>query len=389
MPVKVSKISMQGFRGATAAIEIPLDTAKPVILIFGENGTGKSTLADAFDFVCNCRFGSLEDRSLSGQPKTHVSALGQSSKDLRVLLSTSNGNFTATLTQSGISVSPTTGCPDARILRRSSVLQLLNAQPKQRFEALKSFITVPGIEKSENALRDACRTVERSLDDAVRACTQAKTELDKFWTAEGKPGKGSLQWAQAEANKDIAVLENATRLIDGIDTALLNTETSLSSIDLSLHDLALAQADQTSKDDEQEKVEAKQPQVDAAFLRLLQDAKSFIARRKPTQCPVCEQEIAADRLVIRIDARMSGMSELSTALTAASNAKRSVEGKQAVVAQSRKNLLQQMMQLVSVLQASSMNEVRALNIPGRISRNFSVLSRLQKNSNTKPASFGK
>ena len=75
MPVKVSKISMQGFRGATAPVEIPLDTEKPVIMVFGENGTGKSTIADAFDFVCNCGLGSLEDRSVSGQKKGYVATL--------------------------------------------------------------------------------------------------------------------------------------------------------------------------------------------------------------------------------------------------------------------------------------------------------------------------
>ena len=128
--------------------------------------------------------------------------------------------------------SPERGCPDARILRRSNILKLLNAQPKQRFDELKAFITVPGIEKSENALRDAHRNIKTEVDETVRAYTQAKAELDKFWTAEGKPGKDPLQWAQAEANKNVAELESVIDLIDTITEHFRDTDTSMRSLGL-------------------------------------------------------------------------------------------------------------------------------------------------------------
>ena len=180
MKAKVSKLSLFGFRGATQPVEINFDTSKPVTLVFGENGTGKSTIADALDFVCNRHFGSLEDRSMSAQPKSHVTSLGQDPKKLKVLLTASVGNFTGTLSKDGPIITPATGCPDAQILRRSNILQLLDAQPKQRFEALKTFIAVPGIENSENALRVAEKNVKDSYEEAFRAYTQANDELEKL-----------------------------------------------------------------------------------------------------------------------------------------------------------------------------------------------------------------
>src|SRR5437667_8721088 len=173
MKATISKLSLLGFRGATQPADINFDVSKPVTLVFGENGTGKSTIADALDFVCNRRFGSLEDRSMSAQPKSHVASLGQDSRKLRVSLVTSVGNFSAELTKDGPVVTPNTGCLEARILRRSNVQQLLNAQPKQRFEAFKTFISVPAIERSENALREAARDAQTSYDESVRAYTQA------------------------------------------------------------------------------------------------------------------------------------------------------------------------------------------------------------------------
>jgi hypothetical protein len=363
MPAKVNKISLFGFRGATAPAEISFDTSKPIALIFGENGTGKSTIADAFDFVCNRGFGSLEDRSMTDQPKSHIPALGQNPNDLRVLLSTSNGDFTATLTRSGPSVSPSSGCPDARILRRSNILQLLNAQPKLRFEALKSFITVPGIEKSENALREACRNVDASFNDSVRAYSQAKAELEKFWTAEGKPANDALRWAKVESNKDIRTLEGVIGAINSIDTAFRNAEAALLTLDRAIYDLGMAQANHVNAQEEQKKAEAKQSRSNAILLKLLQDAKSYIASHKSlSQCPVCEQDIEVDRLVGRLEARVSGMRELSTAVTAVSNAKRHADDKKAVVTQGRSNFINEIEKLAGTLQSCNLTEISTLNI---------------------------
>lgn len=360
MPLKINKISMQGFRGATAPIKIPLDTTKPVILIFGENGTGKSTIADAFDFVCNCGFGSLEDRSIAGQKKRYVPALGGSSTEPKVVLATTNGEFTASLARTGPSVSPEIGCPDARILRRSNILKLLNAQPKQRFDELKAFITVPGIEKSENALRDAHRNVKADVEEAVRSYAQARIELDRLWEAEGKPDKDALKWAQTESKKDI---EDLQRTIDSIDTIIRHfrdVDSAMSALDGAVEALSRAQRAQENAQQEQQKVEAKQPQIDAALLKLLKDARSLVSGKKPGECPVCEQGIEPDVLVARLDERLSEMRGLSSVVKVTADAKRDVEGKEAVVVQARQTFVEKTSPLAKALQESDLKEVAAL-----------------------------
>ena len=65
MNKRIDRLSLRGFRGASRPVEIPFDPHAPITLIFGENGTGKSTICDAIDFICNERFGSLQDKSVS------------------------------------------------------------------------------------------------------------------------------------------------------------------------------------------------------------------------------------------------------------------------------------------------------------------------------------
>lgn len=59
--------------------------------------------------------------------------------------------------------------PDAQVLRRKSILKLIEAQPKERFEELKSFIAVPNSEKVEAALREAVRLTKSECDQCALA----------------------------------------------------------------------------------------------------------------------------------------------------------------------------------------------------------------------------
>ena len=60
----IEKLRLKHFRGASQTTEVTFDTKKSLVMVFGENGTGKSTIADALDLVANKSVGSLEHRSM-------------------------------------------------------------------------------------------------------------------------------------------------------------------------------------------------------------------------------------------------------------------------------------------------------------------------------------
>ena len=53
MTARLTELRVECFRGATNRAELQFDPAKPLVVIFGENGTGKSTLVDALDLIAN------------------------------------------------------------------------------------------------------------------------------------------------------------------------------------------------------------------------------------------------------------------------------------------------------------------------------------------------
>ena len=80
MPKRIESITLEKFKGATNNVTIDFDTSKPVVIIFGENGSGKSTIIDAIDFVFNDSFGSIDQRSTTGSsgPVSFIEVLRQS-----------------------------------------------------------------------------------------------------------------------------------------------------------------------------------------------------------------------------------------------------------------------------------------------------------------------
>ena len=153
MSVRIERIEMTAFRGATSKIAIDLDATKPITLIFGQNGSGKSTIVDAVDFVLNEEYGSLNDRS-STNPKTrYLPSLGSSSSQLEASVTAKGQTWTGRLSSAGPKTAGTGPRPKAVILRRSQMLQFISETPKKRYEALQEFISLPAIEKSEVSLR--------------------------------------------------------------------------------------------------------------------------------------------------------------------------------------------------------------------------------------------
>jgi energy-coupling factor transporter ATP-binding protein EcfA2 len=363
MKGKVKSLVLSGFRGATQPVELLFDTSKPVTLIFGENGTGKSTIADAFDFVCNESFGSLADRSMAAQPKSHVASLGQDSKNLKVIVGTTLGNFTGTLTKAGPSIDPSVCGIQARILRKSSILRLLDAQPKQRFETLKTFISVPGIEASENSLREAVRELARVYDEAVRSYRQASDALDELWIAEGTPGSSSLGWGASEAANDVSKLAATISSINAIENAFTESERALVALDLALEEVAKATADQATTEEQQQIVEQKQPARSTALVSLLRSAKDHVARHHASStCPVCEQGVNTDALLARLSVRIGEMAELVTVSSKVADAKQAKDRKTAIADQARTSLIQKIEKLGLLLKQTSFTEVSALGI---------------------------
>jgi len=323
MSNKLKKLTIKGLRGATGESSLEFAQNKKITMIFGENGTGKSTIVDAFSFLCERDAGSVLERS--GTRIEHTVSLGKQKQDVCVELETDSGTWTAKFNGNAPEVTPCTGHPSLRVLRRSTVLRLVEAQPADRFNELRSFLSLSGIEASEDALRNAKQSANTNLEASIQSLRDATDSLQAYWEKEDSPGDTALKWAKSEKETDVSELNQEKAKITELKTPLEALKLDYDRIATSKNSKEAAkEADDSARDKLQEEAEKISGQS-SELLGVLQSAQAFVKKSEDLkECPVCEQSIDQPKLSESIDQRIAAMSALKSATSAAARTKRTL-----------------------------------------------------------------
>ncbi|MBL4866842.1 MAG: AAA family ATPase [Pseudomonadales bacterium] len=319
-----------------------------MVLIFGENGTGKSTIVDAIECVGSGSTAFLDDWKLGkGKRKeSFIPTLGKSLADVKIELEFGDQTYNATLDAKGIKLCNTSDRPNTKVLRRKSLQAFIDADPAQRYKEVASFLDIPQIETSETTLRQAYKEAKDKFEFATKANTQALETLQGLWEAEGGPGLSENQSAEAWARNQ------ANTPLDALETDLAKLKLGVKRVEelvFSIHgyEQANAQVIQAQENLQQAEneiaaLESDEAQSNAQLVTLLQDAKSYLSKTPDTICPVCEQtEIEPVNLVQRLDRRIAGMDELKQANDKKVLAQKHQQNKSTLLQPAVENLLKQ------------------------------------------------
>ncbi len=348
MAGRIKTLQVQDFRGATQPLNLRFDDSKRVLMIFGENGTGKSSIVDALECVGNGTTAFVNDWKLgSGKSKAIcIPTLGKSLKDVRIALEFGGQTYNATLNKRGPLLCNTPERPVIKVLRRKSLQAFIDADPAQRYKEVASFLAIPEIEAAEASLREAYRKAKDAFDSASTANGLALEQLQGLWEVEGSPSLGQKSknaeaWARQQAKADIAMLndtlaalKSAVKLIE--DLAAEKQKYTEAANDSKLAETAVQQAEKSLAVLEAEAVKSA-----AKLVTLLQEAKEYLSASADTLCPVCEQtKIQPDNLIQRLDQRITGMNSLKVANEAKSRANDNLKTKSALMQQAEQRLLE-------------------------------------------------
>lgn len=337
-------LSVQALRGATTPFSVDFEKNKSLTLIYGENGTGKTTLCDAFDFLGNGKVGSLEGRGL-GTVAPYWPSVGKSKNEIIVALETSSGKWTAFFGRKGVEVAPTAGMPNISVLRRSQLLQLLQDTPANRYAVIRPFIDISPIEASENELRKLITEIERQQTTASAVISENRTAIEERWVAAGKPGGDYLAWAEAESKKSTAELDESLRRLRALASALARLESDVLRVQqadekaltsrrqLGYEENALAQAKASCLAD------------DVSTIELLLAAKKHLeGQQHVDQCPLCGSEEFAADLPVQVVQRLELLSALQAALEAKNLAANALAQQQSILENEHRRLCESLNQ---------------------------------------------
>ncbi|MGJ1234712.1 MULTISPECIES: AAA family ATPase [Sphingobacterium] len=320
--MKLQTLQINAFRGATKPLTIEFDSQKPITMVFGENGNGKSSISDALICLCTDSIGSLADKS--SVDKKFLRALNSATEDVSISLQTTTGNFTAQLNQNGTTFTktPADGLPQVRQMRRKQVTKLLDAEPSERYTELQEYIDVGEILKCETALRALEKELKGTLKSQSAVANESERVLSTVWEKESKPGVGWEQWSEKETSRDINELNLKLTALNGF---LENWRSAYNGIEM--YRAAISRERATSKSlitaqENLEKFVNDNPDNNISLMQLLTEAQKYI---KPVldlkHCPVCGKDAVREELVQRIDEQVKNMKRLNELNQALINAR--------------------------------------------------------------------
>lgn len=310
----LKSLQIHALRGATRPLTLTFDGDKKIAILYGENGTGKSTICDAIELVTNEAVGSLDNKGI-GRTTSYWHSTGYQPNDLGVTLATKSGVWQARIVKSKVVITPDQGRPRAAILRRSQILSLVASPPKSRFDAVRPFLDIESVESSEATLRNLIDQEKKGRETAVARIDENLGTIDSFWREAGAPAPGALMWARREITADTSVLQAQVAALDETlktINKLTVEEANRSQLAGEISQLEIMQVQY------KEQVALEQARVagDAGELvSVLEAAQGYLHSHPSVSfCPLCGSGEMVVGLADRVEDRLAGLRALADAL---------------------------------------------------------------------------
>lgn len=366
MPHRLQTLKIKNFRGATCPVDIEFDISKPAVLVFGENGTGKSTIIDALEFIFNESFGSLDSKS-SVTPKTHAPSLGCQAEDIEIQSTFGGQSWSARWGKTGpLCTGPSQNKPSIKILRRDIILELVNATPKDRYLALQNFIGIPQIEANEATLRNAMNAVQKDYEKDSQILAEYETKLEEYWESAGRPDGNCSAWAKNCAKHNLGTLQASTLEAQKIIDAIKSTQTAYTAYQINLSQCKVQKASSETAAAALKQAEQTLSGVvgGLTLLALLKDTAEFLKLNPTTnKCPVCDTGITPVQILDCIAARIQQMQNLDKCKQVLDSANTKVYAADARSMTSAQQFLSAIRSLIKIAQSSSADEIITQSLP--------------------------
>lgn len=311
MPNHITSLNITGLRGVSQTLTLTLE--KPLTLIYGENGTGKTSICDSVDFIGNGEVGSLSDISTGGQKHRYWPFIDSPAANINVYLELKDGqNWTATSAGRSVNVTNEDTRPQVKVWRRKQLIDLILAKPADRFSVIKPFIDISEIENSEAKLRELKREVDSEINSASQRIAENLLILNNIRKSAGDTTLTDIEWATKELEVPIEDVDDEILGVQGLahQIGLLVSAIGI----LSEQKQALDQAIETNDEAKQEYAKVRDDfdeKVEQTIDVLTASQQYFHEHNDINECPVCLSKENINGLSEAIDQKLNTLAEVS------------------------------------------------------------------------------
>lgn len=309
------KLTIEAFRGVNQEFTLAFDSNSHLSIIYGENGSGKTTISDALEFLFNGTAGSLEEKSLDGKGRIPALVHAQrQKKDLRVEWQDANGKVTARI---GTTKPQITGSPTGKLhtLSRKNITKLIEETPTKRFERIQEFVNVPDLDREEGELRSFIALQKQIQESQVRSAQQVESDLDQLHqraTQDESPQPARDAWIKAILAESDETTKEHLQIFDDLHHEITRLRNDFVPLKNAYADVDKRTEELTASQKELAKLVAESTDDFAEALDTLEQAKLLFQKSDKDACPICDTVLTHKELAEKVSAKLTRLKSLST-----------------------------------------------------------------------------
>jgi energy-coupling factor transporter ATP-binding protein EcfA2 len=328
--LRIKRLDVQGYRGIRQPVSLLFDGKS--ILLFGENGTGKSSFVDALERLFLGQVSTLDGRAglSSDRHGPHIRGASEFPPHISLVFDDRNSstvNLGDDHSSFPVEIQEYLRCAmdNVYILRRRQLLDFVESQPRERYQLLRSFLPIDAVDAWESAIKAAQEELTQDTRVAARAESATLDRVKRVLaptslTAPSEPDvvKAINDELVRVGLAAVARMGEVSQAIGGLDETISHGANLASYLPLSAArddltevirtvDLVDVVALQTAL---QALHEIEHDQAHIFSEGVLRDGARWIQQAGLRVCPLCEQPIDSDAVVRRAEARLTEMAEL-------------------------------------------------------------------------------
>jgi DNA repair exonuclease SbcCD ATPase subunit len=328
---RIQRLDVRGFRGVHAQTSLLFNGRS--VLLFGENGTGKSSFVDAIEKLFTEKVSTLDGRAQGISSDRHGPHIRNGANALSIAVTFDDPGTTTFGLGSNANDLPseiqqylTSARENLYILRRRQVLEFIESQPRDRYAKLRPFLPLTEVEAVENALREAREKADaeaqKGKQNSERVINQIRRELGlpaSLLPLSEEAVVASVSEALVKVGqRPIGQIQGLESARSSLDQALepfgdLSRQSQISTVARILGQLCelfvspnlteLAKALQEFQDRE-----AREARV--FYETVLEQGIRWIQEERRDTCPLCQNQIKPEELARHVQARLEEMREI-------------------------------------------------------------------------------
>lgn len=298
MSTRLKRLKVHAFRGVPGDLEVHLDSRS--VAVFGDNGTGKSTIADAIEWLTTGRI-----EFLSHEGREHaVRHVGVGVTDVTyVEVDTTLGKYRQEFPSEG----PALPTRDTLILRGRTLSDFVNKSKGEKWKALAEILGLEDVEELRLDLQRARNELKTKASEASLALSTSAKALEGQGITAPYLNDVLSEAANVCQRAGIAAAESVEQLLDPAWLDNLKGATAEAKRQTRLEKLLTeVDAGRDSGPDPSAVVKRwteviAKPSIDAPRVRLFRAAAVLVESETET-CPLCQQRVDPANLSAEINA---------------------------------------------------------------------------------------